>query len=185
MKFSLIWNSHTYEASSEDRTCLMRLCFSLLRPRYPISQRFFFLQVLLLRMCCGEIDSLFFGGVALSWHINLHGLSNAKVILVEEQLWHYLKLSWKGIGGFLISFSESIRLKVAQYDIAVYQVSQLGEGFSKLGWFLMSCQTFWVILCLEVRGSCWLWVHIYIPCLVVSKEFFVHSSIGYEDDQER
>ena len=30
------------------------------------------------------------------WHINLCGLFNAKVILVEEQQWYYLNHSWGG-----------------------------------------------------------------------------------------
>ena len=35
------------------------------------------------------IDNVWFGFLVW-WHINLHGLFNAKAIFVEEQQWYYL-----------------------------------------------------------------------------------------------
>ena len=32
------------------------------------------------------------------WHINLHGLCQAKAILVEEQQWYYLTNCWETFG---------------------------------------------------------------------------------------
>ena len=46
------------------------------------------------------------------WHINYHGLFDAKAILVEEQQWYYLSYIWvrdKGVH----TFSKNINLKVS------------------------------------------------------------------------
>ena len=42
-------------------------------------------------------------GFFVSWHMNLHGLFNAKAILVEEKQWYYLTHIWisKGVHAFL------------------------------------------------------------------------------------
>ena len=68
-------------------------------------------------------------GFFVQWHIYLGMLSNAKAILLEEQLWYYLTYSWedKGVHTFPNSICPKVNViarlefELAYYDSAVHR----------------------------------------------------------------
>ena len=70
------------------------------------------------------------------WHINHHGLFNAKVILVEEQQWYYLTNSWgdkevhtfrRGINPEVNVFAQ-LEFDFAYYNATVQHFSHYAMG---------------------------------------------------------
>ena len=74
----------------------------------------------------GQIE-LFDWFLWFQYCINLHGLFNAKAILLEEQQWHYLTHSWKdkGVPTFpmgiclKVNVIAQLEFKLTYYDSAV------------------------------------------------------------------
>ena len=66
-------------------------------------------------------------GFFIEWHINHHGLFNAKAIFVERELWYYLTYSWenKRVHAFPKGISSKVNLvvrvafKLTYYNVAV------------------------------------------------------------------
>ena len=78
-------------------------------------------------------------GFFIEWHINLHELSNAKVILVKEQQWYYLTHSWEDMintSADVFQLSQVLFVKPSNCNINLNQTlysfagNRLNKGFS-------------------------------------------------------
>ena len=108
------------------------------------------------------------------WHINLHGLFNAKALLLEEQQWYYLTLSWedKGVHTFpygicpKVNIIAQLEFELANYDSAVHRFNHYTMWIPPL----LSAEDMSICIIIKIQ-SLVVWSNDWLICLTVCQTF--------------